>query len=96
MFFIYHLIEWIRSTILLVVVCIGVNFMWVWYITMLNSLFGIAVFLYAHSVRFSPTGKTCSEWQPVRASWVVIEIIMFWVLFFFYSFPMIIVRCCNR
>jgi len=96
LFFIYHIIEWIRSTILLVTVCIGVNFMWVWYITMINSLFGIAVFLYAHYVRFSPHGKACNEWQPTRSNWIVIEIIMFWILFFFYSFPMIIIRCCNR
>ena len=42
--------EWIRSTILLTVVCIGTNLMQIWYLSAISMLYGIAVFVYAHVI----------------------------------------------
>lgn len=53
---IFHVIEWIRATFLLTVVCIGVNLMTVWYATALSSLYGVAVFFYMMSVMASDLG----------------------------------------
>ena len=43
---IFHVIEWIRTTILLAVICIGANLMPIWYASAISALFGIAVFIY--------------------------------------------------
>ena len=45
---IFHIIEWIRTTILLCVICIGVNLMSVWYISCFNMFYGIACLIIVH------------------------------------------------
>ena len=50
---IYHLIEWVRFTIWLVICFIGANLMPLWYALGLNTFYGIAAYCYAHSRRFS-------------------------------------------
>ena len=50
---IYHLIEWARIIIFGVCVVIGANLMHLYYVTGLNTLFGIAAYCYAHKARFS-------------------------------------------
>lgn len=57
----YHIIEWVRMTIFLVTLLLGQNFLPIWYVTALNSLFGIAVYIYVHVVRYSGNGKECAE-----------------------------------
>ena len=56
---IFHIIEWIRTTILLVAICIGVNVMQLWYVTAISALYGIAVFIYLHVVYASTKGMAC-------------------------------------
>ena len=93
---IYHIIEWLRCTAFLTVICIGVNLMWVWYITVLNTAFGLVAFIYAHTVRFGAAGKACEEAQEGRANWLLIEIGVFWVFFFVMSFPILIIRLLKK
>merc|ERR1712032_184387 len=38
---VYHLIEWIKTTFLLAVVCIGLNLMWIYYFFAWNTLYGV-------------------------------------------------------
>lgn len=89
---VYHIIEWIRCTVLLTVICLGVNLMHVWYATALNSVYGLVVFIYCHVVYASEMGMACAENQPTRYSWLMTEIILFWVTFFLFAFPPIILR----
>ena len=84
----WHIIEWIRTTILLTVIFIGVNMMHVWYATALSSLYGIASFIYVHYAAFSADGQQCSTVQNTRYTWLVLEVIFFWVFFFVFQFPM--------
>lgn len=58
---IFHMIEWIRTTVLLTVVCIGANLTLAWYITMPNTIFGIVVYAIAHMAYFSEDGKQCRD-----------------------------------
>ena len=58
---IFHVIEWIRTTILLATVCIGANLLPVWYGTAISSLFGIAVFIYVMVIYASADSKACKE-----------------------------------
>ena len=58
---VFHVIEWVRTTILLVAICIGTNVMSIWYVTSLNTVFGVAVFLYLHVVFFSTESEACKE-----------------------------------
>ena len=47
---IFHVMEWLRTTILLTVVCVGTNLMTIWYLSSISVLYGIAVFVYAHVI----------------------------------------------
>ena len=93
---IFHMIEWIRATVLLSVVCIGVNWMLFWYITIPNTVFGLIVYALVHMSYFSDDGKACSEFQENRANWLMGEIIGFWVLFFIFAFPFLGTLCLGK
>lgn len=88
--------EWIRSTLLLTVVIIGANLLKYWYISAVTALYGIAVFLYAHIVYASDKGSACKSSQEYRYQWLMWEIIFFWTFFFFFQFPMIVFRLCDK
>ena len=93
---IFHIIEWIRTTVLLTVILIGVNWAIVWYVTTINTLFGLIVYAFAHMAYFDEYGELCAENQPDRASWLLAEIIAFWVSFFFFAFPFTILFCRGK
>ena len=60
---IFHVMEWIRTTILLTVVCVGANLMPIWYVSAISALYGIAVFIYAHVIYASADSKVCKTAQ---------------------------------
>jgi len=93
---IFHMIEWIRYTVLLTVVCIGTNISILYYIGAPNTLYGLIAYGITHIVYFSDDGKMCGEEQPDRYSWLLIEIIAFWVLYFFYIFPFVFTMCRGK
>lgn len=93
---IWHIIEWIRTTVLLTVVCIGVNWVIFWYATALNTLFGLVVYALVHMSYFDEDGKKCAEVQEYRAQWLLIEIIAFWALFFLFAFPFVFTCCLGK
>lgn len=93
---IFHMIEWIRYTVLLTVVCVGTNISLVYYIGAPNTLFGLIAYGITHIVYFSDDGKACGETQPDRYTWLLVEIIAFWVLYFFYIFPFIFTMCLGK
>ena len=55
--------------------------MLIWYITIPNALFGIACYIFAHTVRFSEAGKDCASFQPGRGRFLFGDVIVFWVSF---------------
>ena len=83
----YHLVEWVRVILFLVTLILGTNLLHVWYITSINTLFGIAAYCYAHSARYSDDGKACAENQVARAAFLTVEVILFWTTFHIMSFP---------
>jgi hypothetical protein len=93
---VFHVIEWIRTTLLLTIICIGVNLMKVWYVTAISALYGIGVFIYVMAVLGSEDGMACAEAQPYRRMWLVVEVIYFWVLFFFYQAPFLLALCFKK
>ena len=93
---VWHMIEWIRTTVLLSVVCIGVNWMTVWYATMPNTLFGLVTYAIVHMSYFSDEGKLCKDFQEHRANWLLGEIIGFWSVFFCFVFPFLCTLCMGR
>ena len=78
---IYHIIEWIRTTLLLTVVGIGANIMHVWYGSGIIALYGAASYIYLIVVYFSPQGKACGETQDSRYKWMLVEMVYFFVVF---------------
>lgn len=93
---IYHITEWVRTTILLVVVCIGVNLMHIWYLSSLVVLYAIPVFVYIHFVYASEEGIACGEHQHERRLWLMVEIIYFWVIFWVFQVPFGVFRLFKR
>ena len=96
---IYHLIEWVRTTLLLAVICMGSDLYWLmyaWYFTFFNTLFGIYVIARTMETLASPAGKACSKHQQYRAEWLRIEVVLFWLCFVFYSLPVIALRFCSK
>ena len=60
---IYHIVEWLKTTVVLTVVFVGINLVWLYLIMILNTLFGVFTMMYAVSVRFSEEGMECTEAQ---------------------------------
>lgn len=93
---IFHIIEWIRTTVLLTVICIGVKWLLFWYITVPNTLFGLVTYALVHVTYFGEDGKKCADAQPDRAAWLLGEIIAFWVIFFLFAFPFFWTMCKGK
>ena len=58
---IYHIAEWIRTTILLTVIVVGSNLLKVWYASAIFSVYGLCCFIYLHVVYASDWGMACGE-----------------------------------
>jgi hypothetical protein len=86
----YHIIEWFRMTIFLVTMLLGSNLMPLWYITSLNTVFGIAAYIACHIYRYAGNGVICAEEQEFRAAMLMAEVIVFWTSFHIMSCPQII------
>lgn len=95
---IYHMIEWIKTTFLLTVVCVNLNLMWVYYGLAFNTLYGVIAIVYTMIVVFSEDGQDCAlpGKQEYRGMWLKVEIIGFWVLFFLYPGPVLPLRFCSK
>ena len=53
---IFHMIEWVKTTFALTVVCVGINLMWVYYLFFWNTIFGVVVIIIAMAARFGEAG----------------------------------------
>ena len=88
MLFIYHFIEWIRATLLLTAMLIGVNLVTLYYILGVNAIFGIVAIIMAHANAFGNT--ECAGYYPTEANDFLIEVIVFWLTFWWTEFPMVL------
>lgn len=57
LFAIFHLVEWIKTTLLLSVACVGLPLMWVYYIASLNTIFGFVCTIYSLITLMSEEGE---------------------------------------
>ena len=73
-------------------VVLGAPLLSLWYLTGVNTLFGVVVFIYMHTVALGEDAKSCAENQPTRFEWLKYEIIYFWVFFGVFNFPMGVYR----
>ena len=64
----FHIIEWVRATILLTVTLVGANMTPVWYYTAPPTMiYGFICLCYVHHAYASEDGKACREYQHTRA-----------------------------
>ena len=56
---IYHITEWLRTTLLLMITCVGANITIVHYVTMLNCIFGFVAYIFCYVTYFSEVGQEC-------------------------------------
>ena len=92
---IFHVIAWLRVTVLCVVTCLGINIMATWYLTIPTTIFGIVAYIIAIMTYFSDDGETCATAQPFRAQYLVIEIYSCWAFLLFNLLPFLIV-CMSK
>lgn len=93
---IYHIIEWIRTTVMLVIVIIGANLMQFWYITSLNFFFGIFCAIWTAVAFFSEDGSACYDVQTYRGQFIMWELILFLVYFLFFHIFQVIFFCQGK
>ena len=93
---IYHLIEWIKTTLVLTVTCVGINLMYLYYPLILNTVFGVGAWIYTMMVLFSEDGQACMKAQPTRGLWLRIDVIIFVVTFFLCLGPLVPLRFCKK
>ena len=96
LFAIFHLIEWIKTTLLLSVACVGLNLMWVYYISSINTIYGFVVTLITIITLMSEDGEACAEVQANRGWWLKAEVLFFILLFFLYPGPVLPLFGCTK
>ena len=96
LFAIFHLIEWIKTSLLLSVACVGLPLMHVYYALGINTIYGLVCTVYALITLLSTEGEQCGEVQINRGWWLKIEVIAFIVLFFLYLGPILPLRFCSK
>ena len=93
---IYHLIEWIKTTLILTVTCVGINLMYLYYPLILNQVYGVIAVIYTMITVFSDEGEACSKAQVQRGLWLKVDILIFWVTFFLFLGPLVPLRFCSK
>lgn len=95
---VYHIIQWIRCAMLIASITMGSsNLMWLWYLTLVNNIYGFIAFLMAvNAVFISKFGEACSESQQTRYEWLFAECIYFFSWFFLCMCPVSVVFCYSK
>ena len=93
---IFHIIEWIRTTLMLVNALIGLNVMRLWYYTTVNGFLALACLVSVCYVYSSADAKACEAEQPTRYQWLLVEMIYFLVYWPIGQFPIIILRAFRK
>lgn len=64
----FHIIEWLRTIVLLASTCMGgVMLLVIYQITSLNAVYGFVAYVFAHYALFSEDGAACSNEQMNRS-----------------------------
>lgn len=93
---VYHMIEFVRFTLFMTCAFIEVNLIQIWYALGINTLFGLASYLYVHGARFSEDGKACADVQKYRGTHLMVEVIVFWPTFIVMSIPQLFIKCMKK
>ena len=93
---VYHIIEWLRTSLLLMISCTGSNFTVLYYITALNAAFGFVAYIWCYVVYFSEAGRSCAKAQEFRGKFLLAEVCLFWLLFLPMMFPVGLLCFCSK
>ena len=91
---IYHLIEWLRWAILITVCFIGHDLIPIWYLTSVNTLFGVGAHVYG-IMTYTGADANCIEVQDYRSGFLFINMIS--IIFFILTvFPFFVFKCMSH
>ena len=96
LFAIFHLVEWIKTSLLLAVACVGLPLMWIYYIASINTIYGFVCTIYTLITLLSEEGEACGDVQVNRGWWLKYEVISFIALFFLYPGPILPLLGCSK
>lgn len=71
----FHMIEWMRQTVVLTTALVGVNLIPVYWALSINVVYGFIAMLVGVIVRNTANGKDCAEAQPERARYLQLQIL---------------------
>lgn len=95
---IYHMIEWIRWTLLLTSCLVSVNLIGAFNVLGINWVFGFISLIISTSFRYSETGNECAlaNKQPTRAQYLSLQPLCFVLSFVFTFGHLIFMRMKGR
>ena len=92
---IFHLLSWLRTAVLFVVVCLGINLMQVWYLTLPVTIYGIVSYIIVAMTYFSPDGEACSAAQEHRGTYLLTEVCCCWAFLLLNLLPFVVL-CMSK
>ena len=89
---IYHIAEWIRTTVALCSALVGVNLIQIYYGMGLATVpLGLVSVIYTAVERFGESNAVCEEFKPTRYTITLLEFLLILILLPFVSLPSFIV-----
>ena len=100
---IFHIIEWIRTIILLTSTCMGgVFLLQIYQLTALNAIYGFVAYVMAHYAYFTANGQLCAQdpTHKTRGQFMVAELFFFYIVYgvcilFVLAFPKVAYELAN-
>lgn len=88
---IFHIIEWVRQTVLITTILVGVPWLPLYFLLSLNVPFGLIVMIFCMAVGFG-ADETCITNQPGRAMFCQLQIVTFFLYLIWNQHPMLMFK----
>ena len=96
---IYHVIELMRTTLLIAVLIRSSGeqmIMKIWYLLVFNTIFGFGAIVNSLVVLSSEAGQACAQHQIHRTEWLRIEVVLFSLCICIYTMPVLALCFCSK
>lgn len=88
---IFHIIEWIRQTVMLTTILVGVKWLLVYNLLSLNLLFGLVACIIGFATGFG-ADASCTEAQPGRALFLQLQLLTFFLFPLWNQLPILVFK----
>ena len=92
---VFHIIEWVRQTILITVILVGVKWIPAYFILTINLPFGIIACLYG-AISGLTAAADCKTAQPGRVAFLSLQILTFFLYLFWFFLPAVVFKINDK